>query len=670
MKKILPVLLALIFSTVCFGQITSKNVLTNKKSYNILLNSNSRDLSSLQQYREVDALTKLTYFDEGKGITALGAGAGKEFISNAMIYLPTETVVEHTGKKLTKIAIFVNDNGENIVNSLKIRIWTDTSDVNSPAYEQEVTNITSGWNEVELTTPYTLGTEPIFVGYFISGVGFIIGVEEDIFDVNPNGYGDLMETGGNFVHLSEVPGLAVGDLAIIAFLGDLDSLDIELKSIDIDNILEIEDINIKGTVVNKSDTTPLTSYDVVYSVDGGENSAVYSVSDLNIAVGATHQFTHDIPYALTQPGKHSVKVTISNPNGENDQNENDNVMIKDIFVVNEIFPKTVVYEEATGTWNGLCVRGIVGRKDMAYYHDEDSWIGIAVHAADPMESEWLEAMKGKIPDYPSGFMNRRLEAIFPGLEYLEEKYEEHLNTIPLVKANITFAGFYYTDREIEVTAQAIFALDLDSANYSMAMGIVEDKVTGTGEGWEQANHYSGVGDLIDYEGINYKDLPDPIPASDMVYNHVGRALIGGWNGIDESIPTSVKYNTPYEYKFSHTLPYDQNVHNIKVVIFIIDRNTGEIVNATQTSEIAIVGVNNIELDNVNIYPNPTNGLFRVEGVQGAKVVVYNIVGDVVYNNTNASENINIDLSSQKEGSYIVKITNDAKVSTHKIIVTK
>ncbi len=76
-------------------------------------------------------------------------------------------------------------------------------------------------------------------------------------------------------------------------------------------------------------------------------------------------------------------------------------------------------------------------------------------------------------------------------------------------------------------------------------------------------------------------------------------------------------------------------------------------------------------NNLNVYPNPTNGTVHVDGVvAGSTVVVYNMVGAVVANIENASENNTIDLSSLEEGTYMVKVINNDQVSVKKVNLVK
>ena len=87
--------------------------------------------------------------------------------------------------------------------------------------------------------------------------------------------------------------------------------------------------------------------------------------------------------------------------------------------------------------------------------------------------------------------------------------------------------------------------------------------------------------LIDWDGTNWADLPNLVLAADMVYNHVGRVLVGGWDGISDIIPTNVVYGTPYIHEFTYTLDDNFNPTGVDIVVLMIDAATGIIENAYQ-----------------------------------------------------------------------------------------
>jgi hypothetical protein len=84
-----------------------------------------------------------------------------------------------------------------------------------------------------------------------------------------------------------------------------------------------QNINISGVVANNG--IALTSYKVAYTVDGGE-AVEYTVSEINVANAATHNFTHATPVVLETAGAHTIVVTVSEPNGVADGDDSDNSM--------------------------------------------------------------------------------------------------------------------------------------------------------------------------------------------------------------------------------------------------------------------------------------------------------------------------------------------------------
>lgn len=72
---------------------------------------------------------------------------------------------------------------------------------------------------------------------------------------------------------------------------------------------------------------------------------------------------------------------------------------------------------------------------------------------------------------------------------------------------------------------------------------------------------------------------------------------------------------------------------------------------------------------VSIYPNPTNGMIRVESGNIVDIVVYNIVGQKVRYLIVKNDFCNLDLSNLNEGVYFIKINTENGVVTKKIILS-
>ena len=358
-----------------------------------------------------------------------------------------------------------------------------------------------------------------------------------------------------------------------------EGLDINLIDFIIPSKVAAGDVEIKGIIRSERDT-PITSFDVVYSVDGVD-SDVATFDGLDLTFNETYEFAHP-QLANLVVGIHQLELKVENINGQGDDDDpNNNSLSAEVLVVNEIFEKNVVYEEGTGTWCGWCPRGLVGLNTMGHNYTDGTWIGIGVHNGDPMKvTEYDQGIGTFISGYPSGVLNR--ETVYdPGLSSLEPAYLAAKTEVPLGKIEITAKTWNESTRELTVIATSNFAMDLMGTSYNLSMVIVESGVTGTGSSWNQSNYYSGggSGDLIDWDGTNWADLSNPVPAADMVYNHVGRVLVGGWDGVSGIIPADVVYGTSYDYEFAYTLDDGFNPEEVDLVVMLIDNPTGVIVNA-------------------------------------------------------------------------------------------
>ncbi|MDA3867247.1 MAG: T9SS type A sorting domain-containing protein [Salinivirgaceae bacterium] len=83
--------------------------------------------------------------------------------------------------------------------------------------------------------------------------------------------------------------------------------------------------------------------------------------------------------------------------------------------------------------------------------------------------------------------------------------------------------------------------------------------------------------------------------------------------------------------------------------------------------VSLTGATMLTKAQLQVYPNPSNGVFKVT-VDGVYTVqVLNNVGQVVYEET-IDTNSSVDLSDLSSGMYVVSVKNDEKVATESIII--
>ncbi|MCX6243869.1 MAG: T9SS type A sorting domain-containing protein [Bacteroidetes bacterium] len=428
-----------------------------------------------------------------------------------------------------------------------------------------------------------------------------------------------------------------------------------------------------GTVKNLGANT-ITSFDVSYTVDGGL-PVVCSLSGLNLALGNSYDFTHVTKIHFDNPGSSLIDVKISNVNGGIDNNPANDTASTHVGAVPWLPEKKVFCEEATGTWCGWCVRGICYMN----YMDEtypDTWIGVAVHNGDPMVDAPYDAEIPNIipnfPGYPSGTIDRVGDYWDP--QDFEQGYLQEIASISPGSVGIVNFTWNPATRDVSFDVQANFCIDVYNELRLCAV-IVEDSVWGTTSGYNQANYYAGGsnGPMCGFES-----LTSTIPAAQMHYDHVARAILDTPYGTAGSIPTPALAGPFYTHTYTYNIPTNWVFEKLKFVSLLLDHTTGGILNA---NNIAFwVGINDDNnVNNLRIYPNPTsdftNVVFTIDKQSMVGLKVHNLLGNTVYSTGQkscpAGENkILLPLASLDNGLYIVEVTIGNRSFTEKVSVNK
>lgn len=405
--------------------------------------------------------------------------------------------------------------------------------------------------------------------------------------------------------------------------------------------------------VKNDGTNTITSL----TVDWNDGTAHSSVISCNIAAGATASINHPTAVSYATALEKNLSITITNVNGGTDPNMGNNVGSKAFNTVSALAEKNVLFEEGTGTWCGWCPRGAVAMKK-AYLDHPTGFIGIAAHNGDAMTVAAYDA-GCNFSGFPSANVDREDLGIDAGTADFDSYYASRVTMIPpaAISATITNSGAAYS-----IVASATFKTPYAAANLRLAAIITEDNVVGTGTEYNQANYYAGGG-----SGVmgGYETKPNPVLAADMVYPHVGRALLGGFSGQAGSVPTTITDGQVASYTFNYTVPSTSVLANMGVTILLIDQATGIVVNAKQY-ELSGAGISEVAKDiAMNVYPNPASDVLNVsfEATNGNyDISILDIAGRIVtsnnYTNLTGSQTIAVPVNGLVPGNYIVTIASE------------
>jgi len=455
-----------------------------------------------------------------------------------------------------------------------------------------------------------------------------------------------------------------------------------------DKILVGHEVAVRGTF-NNTGFPAITSFDV--DVTQGGNTQTYNYTGLNLALGSSVQFY--VPYtAALGANAFDFSVVVKNVNGvgDNDPADNSGTAAFNITGVEPKAGRKVVIEEATGSWCTWCPRGTVM---MDYIADKYPGLAvpIAVHNAqstypDPMQNAvynlgmvGTQAAPGPIGGFPGGLVEREAD-IDPllGNPNFEKSLIDHLvqPAKVLVSQNVEWDA---ATRKVDVTTSLQFVEEMNG-DFRIAVVFVEDEVKGTTQYYGQINAYAG--------GANgpmggYENLPSPVPAAQMTYQHVGREIVGGFKGAAGSVPATNAAGSVMSYKSTYTVPASFNIDNMHAVSMVIDQATthGRIVNAESTpipfvsTSAPTLTVENIQ---ISISPNPVADeamlTVNVEKTTDVQIRVVDALGRVVSERNFAAisgkQSLPFRADNLSNGMYTLVATANGQMASKSFVVQR
>ena len=329
----------------------------------------------------------------------------------------------------------------------------------------------------------------------------------------------------------------------------------------------------------------------------------------------------------------------------------------------------ILGEEATGTWCGWCPRGAVFMDLMAEKYSD--FIPVAVHNSDPMvNTEYDSWMAGSVGGFPSGHVQRRSNDVDPST--FEQHYKTAKTFAPAADLSMNFTYDQVT-RKLDVTLTATYLAN--ALAHRMNVILTEDGVKGTGNGWAQANYYAGGG-----AGVmgGYEKLPNPVPATQMVYDHVARALLATPFGTDKALPFQVKKDSTYTYTFSYTVPNEWKAENLHV-IGVLHNHGNKTINNVKSSQLLSSSTETLPegVRELQLFPNPSaDGVaalrIRMDQPQTLQVEILDLLGRSVarrdFGVQSGDQVFPIVTGDLTPGIYTVRVMTGAASTTRQLVV--
>lgn len=421
----------------------------------------------------------------------------------------------------------------------------------------------------------------------------------------------------------------------------------------------------------------ISSADFNYRINGGSVVTAGATGNLPASTGDFKTVSSPNQWTPSADGRYEIEMWLSGLNGGSDDDISNDTISASIAVTSNPPERRVVIEERTGTWCPWCPRGTVAMQHMKLnYHDET--VLLAVHNQDPMAvSEYDSKLSGGFPTFTGDrvFTEQGISGNPQAAGSMIGFMTQRRKLTPIANVDITNMNYNAASGAVTVDVSSDFLIEANNQDLRYVLIFTEDGVMGTA-GYAQANNYQGggAGPLVDANGLDYTTAGNPVPANLMVYDHVLRGVEPQFEGATGSVPANITFQQNVTYSFSTTLPSSiTNANHAYVNVLLLDYNKGgEVVNANMKKLTNVVDLDENDLLEASVYPNPARDFFTVALAENAdfELELVNAMGQVVAKQSYTDRNsASISTGNLASGMYILNITSGDKYSSMNIAVT-
>lgn len=512
-------------------------------------------------------------------------------------------------------------------NISNVKVWLAESlptDVSSAMQVVNVANPVTGINEIDLTTPYTVGSNGIYVGYT-----FTVTKANNDDDKYPVACaGEDVETGLYLRSSSSVPewtnlyGYGFGSLFLQVLLeGSFPTASASFATSNIGEVVALpsSEATITTPIINQG-SDPISS--ISYVLSDGEGVSPEYTAQLSSPISFGAKGAVNIKVATSAVASvEALSATITKVNGVANEYANATTQFT-LTTVSRQTQRGVAVEEFTGTGCGWCPRGFVGMENMRNKYG-DQFIGIAIHRYNSSDAMYNTTYTHvSFSGAPSCRLNRgeELDPYYGTYYSVFDDFDAEL-AVP-AKVAVSVSGEWNAD-STKVIANAMLENLVPSADYKIEYVLIADGLTGTGSSWNQANYY--------YQ-YSARDLPSDLAmfgsggkygtssVKGLVFNDVALSVA---KSSQTTAPGTMTLGQTVSNTYTLSMPTKTTLKNaikdksqVAVIALVIDANTGRIANADKfymPSSGSVVGISEVPASSASASDAQT--FYTIDGKQ-------------------------------------------------------
>lgn len=410
--------------------------------------------------------------------------------------------------------------------------------------------------------------------------------------------------------------------------------DLSLESVTVPSIIVNGNFSFNGTVKNVGSNL-VTSYDVTWQSNGGALQT-YNITGVNIAPGATNNFTHSVPLNVIAGSAYSLVFNVSTVNATTDGFTADNSITKNTTGASGSTTYKPLIEKFTSSTCSPCASYNNATFNPFYTAQNQNFNYIAYQMNWPGAGDIYYTAEGAVRrDYYG--VDAITSLWIDGGEYSTGNSQATLTTH--VNAEATKPGYF------GLTANRNLSGNNAVVNYNITPYLTGSFVL----------HAAVIEKLTDQNvGSN----------GETSFKHVMMKMVPNASGT--TINTTA--GTPISGQISASLAGTNIEENsdLEVIVFIQNATTREIMQSFKATD-ATMSLEDNALAKVKLYPNPASNNIRFTNIQEATIMITDVTGKVVLQTEGVDENSIINVSNLNSGIYLVNIKNELMNETIKFV---
>ena len=410
--------------------------------------------------------------------------------------------------------------------------------------------------------------------------------------------------------------------------------DVSLNSVSVPAYLLAGNFTFTGQVQNQG-TNAVTSYQVSWQANGGTVNT-YTVTSVNIAPGASHTFTHSLPLNAVVSQTYALNFNVSTVNGTTDGDTGNNSFTASAQVPSGSTTFKTMIEKFTGSTCNPCASYNNATFNPFYTAQNQNFNYVAYQQNFPGTGDpYYTAESGARRAYYG--INSITSLRIDGADYSTGNNQATITAyINAQNAKTAYFALTGTRNFTGNTAAINYSITpYLSGNYVLNAVVYEKTTTGN----------VGTNGETQFKHVMMKMVPN-VDGTPLTFT-AGTAVTGS---ISASLAgTNIEQLTDCE-----------------VVLFLQDPVTKAIVQSFTALDALSTPTNNL-VNSIKLYPNPSSSTVRISNLEQVDVQVTDLLGKVVLNLKDVTNQTDINVSELQSGVYLFTVQNQTGSETIKFV---